>query len=366
MRVILDLRLYLQRYLVGKAELQSSKLVGNESETVDRVRNIFEYRPYKRRFREPLQTALGDWVVREGFILRLLDDQGVTGFGEVAPVPWLGSETLEDAEAFLSSAQSEGFVDAVPADLPCCRFAISCAHSVLRQDLEPPEGKAEVAGLLPAGHSALEKISELIELGFQVFKWKAGVESFAQEVEILDHLLDALPANGFLRIDANGGWNLVEAWRWLETLEGEDRVQFVEDPLESALWEASFGLAEAFETSLALDFPVTNERFPVLAEKAWPGLLVVKPSTFGSVHDLRGISQSFPQKVVFSSAFETAFGYEAVLRLAIEDGTERLALGLGGQDLFEEDGLNLHHVSPRLLLGEVGFDELEKAWEGLL
>ena len=78
MPVILDLRLYLQRYLVGKAELQLSKLAGNESETVDRVRNIFEYRRYKRRFREPLQTALGEWTVREGFVLRLLDDQGVT------------------------------------------------------------------------------------------------------------------------------------------------------------------------------------------------------------------------------------------------------------------------------------------------
>ena len=48
----------------------------------------------------PVRTALGEWMLREGFILRLEDDEGVAGFGEVAPIPWLGSETLEAAESF--------------------------------------------------------------------------------------------------------------------------------------------------------------------------------------------------------------------------------------------------------------------------
>ncbi len=329
------------------------------------MRKSFEYRRYQRRFREPLRTSLGEWAVREGFILRLEDEKGMTGFGEVAPISWFGSETLEEAEAFLSKAAVEGCVEDAPADLPCCRFAISCAHSVLRQDFDPPERKAELAGLLPAGCRALDKLIELGEDGFQVFKWKVSVDSFAREVEILDLLLDALPANGRLRIDANGGWSLNDAWRWLERLDGEGRIEFVEDPLEPALWEASIGLSEAFETLLALDVPATNELAPVLADKAWPGLLVVKPSVWGSIPDLRAIEQTFPQKIVFSSVFETGFGYEAVLRLAIEGGAQSWALGMGGQDLFQEDNLRLHPISPALQAGEVSFDTLENAWREL-
>ncbi|MFP6900227.1 MAG: o-succinylbenzoate synthase [Opitutales bacterium] len=327
------------------------------------MRSRFEFRPYRRQFRVPVRTALGEWMLREGFILRLEDDEGVAGFGEVAPIPWLGSETLEAAESFLHEARQEGYLGEVPPDLPCCGFAVDCARSVLRQDAAVPRGEAEIAGLLPAGHSALERLANLSAKGFRVFKWKVGVEAFELERKVFASLVHALPENGGLRLDANGGWNLVEAWRWLEFLEGEKSVQFVEDPLPSALWEASLGLAEAFETSLAFDLPATHELSPVLVDRAWPGLLVVKPSLSSSIDDLRGMAKVFPGRTVFSSAFETAFGYEAVLRVAMDAGAGDWALGMGGQDLFEEDGLKLHRCDSFLQSGEVGFDDLEQAWE---
>ena len=293
------------------------------------------------------------------------DENGVTGFGEVAPIPWFGTETLEIAEAFLAHSVETCLADDPPADLPCCRFAISCARSLLRQDSFPSDEEVEVAALLPAGAMGLDRLLELSAMDFRVFKWKVGVESFDRERQILDLMLDALPTNGLLRLDANGSWSPVEAWSWLESLEGEQRVEFVEDPLEPALWEASFGLAESFETSLSLDLPVTPELVSILALKAWPGILTIKPSLSGSLEDVIGMVQQFPQKTIFSSSFETAFGYESVLRLASGDGVVAKPCGLGGQDLFEEDGLKLHPVSPLLRAGVVGFDALEQAWEEL-
>ena len=46
----------------------------------------FEFRPYHRRFRQPVRTHHGDWQVREGLILKLTDEDGCSGFGEVAPL----------------------------------------------------------------------------------------------------------------------------------------------------------------------------------------------------------------------------------------------------------------------------------------
>ena len=295
-------------------------------------------------------------------MLRLEDEEGVVGFGEVAPVPWFGTETLEKAEEFLSKASEEGLPSEVPQNLPCCRFAISCCGSILRQDFEPPEGVAEIAGLLPAGHGSLKIMPELAADGFRVFKWKVGLQSFEDEREIFESLVQDLPVNGRLRIDANGGWSFMEAWRWLEALEGEECVEFVEDPVEPALWEAAFGFCEAFGTSVSLDLPMTPEEAPRILEKGWSGHWVIKPSLFGKVEDVLELTHRFSERVVFSTVFETVFGYEAVLRLALAKGSAGLTLGMGGQDLFEEDALRLHPSAPVLQAGRIGFDELEQAW----
>ncbi len=60
----------------------------------------FEFRPYRRPFKRPLSTSHGIWDVREGIILRLTDETGQVGWGEIAPIPWFGSESLQQALDF--------------------------------------------------------------------------------------------------------------------------------------------------------------------------------------------------------------------------------------------------------------------------
>ena len=297
--------------------------------------------------------------------MRIEDENGVVGFGEVAPIPWFGTETLEMAHAYLSHSVKSNFPDDPPAELPCCRFAISCARFLLRQDAVPSAEDVSTCALLPAGSSGLDRLRELVALGFRFFKWKVGVESFEREREILNLMLDALPTSALLRLDANGSWNPTDAWLWLKSLVGEERIEFVEDPLSPLLWEAAFGLRESFETELALDIPITPDLVSVLSRKGWPGMVTLKPSLLGSLEDFLGMHRQFPEKTILSSSLETAFGYESILRLANGEGIGTRSCGFGGQDLFEEDGLKLHPVSPTLRAGIVEFDALEQAWEEL-
>ncbi|HRE08169.1 MAG TPA: o-succinylbenzoate synthase, partial [Opitutaceae bacterium] len=60
-----------------------------------------DHRRYALPFRTPLRTAHGRWSVREGLLLRLRTEEGATGYGEVAPIPGFGRETLELDEAAL-------------------------------------------------------------------------------------------------------------------------------------------------------------------------------------------------------------------------------------------------------------------------
>ena len=54
----------------------------------------FKFFHYQRKFKIPLETHHGPWSVREGIILKLIKNEQQIGWGEIAPLPWFGSETF--------------------------------------------------------------------------------------------------------------------------------------------------------------------------------------------------------------------------------------------------------------------------------
>ena len=83
---------------------------------------LFAYRRYALPFRAPVRTAHGPWAVREGLIVRTENEAGTIGFGEIAPVPWFGTETVDEATAALRSLGGridETQIAALPVRLNC-------------------------------------------------------------------------------------------------------------------------------------------------------------------------------------------------------------------------------------------------------
>ncbi|HEY9763889.1 MAG TPA: o-succinylbenzoate synthase, partial [Trichocoleus sp.] len=224
-----------------------------------------EHRPYSRPFRQPLQTAHGNWALREGILLRLTDETGRTGFGEIAPIPWFGSESVEAALACcerLKGWQEIAQLTAISPELPACQFGFGLAlwelqgsflpvgtefpartarakagHKPLQSDPKDNGGVENewVCGLLPAGEGALVAWQKLWERGHRTFKWKVGVYGAETELGWLRKLVTALPAGGRLRLDANGGLTKTEAVQWLESCEGLPGIEFMEQPLPPLL-----------------------------------------------------------------------------------------------------------------------------------
>ena len=187
------------------------------------------YRPYQRHFRQPLRTAHGPWSVREGVILRLVDDTGHVGYGEIAPIPWFGTETLAEALTFCQSLganfwQNRTTLTAsdIPPNLPATQFGIATAWANLQasQTSPPPplslSPPPSICALLPTGKAALTTWPPLWEQGFRTFKWKIGVADIAQECRWLEDLIAQLPPQARLRLDANGGLTLAEATQLLD------------------------------------------------------------------------------------------------------------------------------------------------------
>ncbi|HLP26376.1 MAG TPA: o-succinylbenzoate synthase, partial [Acidobacteriota bacterium] len=88
----------------------------------------FSFRSYRRALRAPLRTAHGRWTEREGLLLRTESEDGPVRYGEVAPIAWFGTETIEEARevcAKLGDRLSLEAIAAVPERMGAVRFALA-------------------------------------------------------------------------------------------------------------------------------------------------------------------------------------------------------------------------------------------------
>lgn len=296
----------------------------------------FAFRAYHRPFRRSLQTSQGIWSQRDGIILRLVNAAGYVTFGEIAPLPWFGSETFAQAWDFCAQVSPNLVAEtiaAIPAHLPACQFGFESAwvgHASRTKPIAPDH----LSGLLPAGDSALQTWQRLWDQGYRTFKWKIGVSSVLAEIPIFQSLTAALPKSAHLRLDANGGLTQQEAIVWLEASAGT-QVEFLEQPLSVDQFDAMLDLSHRYATPLALDESVaTLSQLQMCHQRGWRGIFVVKPSIAGFPSHLHQFWRQHQLDVVLSSVFETAIGRQASLALGIESDR---AAGFGVSHWFDDE-----------------------------
>ncbi len=326
-----------------------------------------QHRAYRLPFRQTVRTAHGPWAEREGFLIRAereVEGRTVVGWGEAAPIPWFGTETVAEAAAALAGLEgrAETIADAlarVPARCASVRAGLAAALGA--ENAEQGSGSRSgagadavkflpIAGLLPAGRAALEAVEPRLELGFRVFKWKVGVLPAPDEWALLDDLLGRLPNGAKLRLDANGAWDRRTSERWLERA-AERPIEYVEQPIAPETRGSEdllHGLAEDYPVKIALDESVNGaddvERW--LAAD-WRGVWILKPALIGDPEPALARLAKAGADVVFGSALETAIGARAALRLAFAwaeargvDAASRRALGFGVWPLFQDERAN--------------------------
>jgi len=321
------------------------------------VTYCFEFNPYQRQFRHPLTTHHGIWKVREGIILRLVDDKGRVGWGEIAPLPWFGSETLEQALQFCQQFPSRitsTDIFSIPAEFPACQFGFESAWDGLvarngedegesridteKTSLSLPNASLKYSYLLPTGEAALTSWQQGWQQGDRTFKWKIGVTSMESELRWFDQLVQALPQSAQLRLDANGGLTQHQAQQWLQVSDQAGIIEFLEQPLPPEEFDVMRAMQDQYKTAIALDESVaTLNQLKTCYQQGWRGIFVIKAAIAGSPTQLRQFCQAHDIDVVFSSVFESAIARIAVLNLAVELSHPHRAVGFGVNHWFMED-----------------------------
>lgn len=323
--------------------------------------------------RQPWRSAHGQLGQRSGLLLELSTDCGQRGYGDAAPLPELGSETLAESAQWLarhlpalSGLDPHQALSLLgpPDHCPSARCALETAlldllaqrqHLPLRRLLNrEAEERLEVnANLGALDDRAAERLGR--NAGFRVYKLKVGLAPVAEELLLLQRLAAAIPAGVTLRLDANCAWSAACAEAFLTGLGGLP-VESLEEPLARPTLASLAILQQSAPCALALDESIRGLGLTRLLNRPPVRRLVLKPMLHGGLLtclNIAGQARQAGLEVLVTTSLDSAAGTWAAAQLAAALGptAAHLPHGLVTSGWFAEDlgpSPQIHHGVLRL------------------
>ena len=298
---------------------------------------------------------------RKVWFLKLTNENGDSGLGEVAPIERLSPEILEDVPIFLEKLKAdlvhetlptskEGVYNLVskivPGDHPSIRFGLEMAmldllsegvKKLFSADLN--EILIPINGLIWMGDEDFikQQIEEKLDAGFKCIKLKVGSLDFESEISIIKSLR-GVSDELVIRLDANGAFQTNEVLCKLKEL-SKLNIHSVEQPIMPNQPEAMELLCSRSEVPIALDeelIGIGSSRDRVdLLQDIKPHYLVLKPTLLGgfsSVDEWIGLAQIHGIGWWITSYLESNIGLNAIAQFTnlYPANTEYHGLGTGG------------------------------------
>ncbi len=320
-------------------------------------------RPHSLRFRDPLRTAYGLLRSRELIEVMLIDEDGVRGRGEAAPLEAYDGVSTERAMAAL---RVYGLVIAdPPADLlllDACRAVDElpqalAAIDMALWDLAGRRAGRPVCELLTAAPAAVVDVNASIgaedpagaaraaaaavAAGYATVKLKVGTGDDLARVAAVRAAIGPEPA---LRLDANGAWTVAEAERMLGLL-APYGLELVEEPVRGLA--ATQALRERVPVRIAIDETAAS---PGALTARVADAVCLKISRCGGIGGLLAAAvlvRSTGAEVYLSSTYDGAAGIAAAVHAAAALAPLP-ACGLATFELFDEPPARLRVSAGRL------------------
>ncbi len=309
--------------------------------------------------------------------MRVQTANGMVALGDCAPLAELGTETPEQACAWLnaqrSACQGRSPLEALhhlPAPTqapPAARCALECAllslcaqqHGRSVAEWLNPQAKAHIrinANLGSLDDELHTRLHAALAQGFSVCKLKVGVYPLADEIERLHALAAMLPDGVTLRLDANQAWDLAHARTFIQAVANLP-IEALEEPLSAPDQAHLQALQAQSRFPLALDESLAD---PMHAQRLLDALpvqrLILKPALLGGLLRCMDMAQHTRQQglsCVVTSMLESGTGLYYGLHLAAAvDALHNppLAHGLGTGDWFVTSPLSRYQHNGQITL----------------
>ena len=257
------------------------------------------YKKYQLNFFHPAVTSRETYKIRPVWFL-FLEENGITGVGECAPLSGLSSETPEQVEQLLEKICANPLVYLQNFELTkqvsSVHFALEMAwldfQNGGKQQLFPSaftEGEKGIPinGLIWMGDISFmwAQIKEKITAGYRCIKLKIGSLDFEKELELLQAVRQENDAESLvLRLDANGAFNSENVLEKLNQLASFE-IHSIEQPIAAGQWQKMSWICHESPVSIALDEELTGVNSLAEKEKLLdsirPQFIVLKPSLHG-------------------------------------------------------------------------------------
>ena len=260
----------------------------------------------------PMRVRFRGVIAREAALIR-----GPKGWGEFAPFP-----EYDDVESsrWLAAALEAGWVgwpDPVRTSVPVNATV-------------PAVPAGEVADVLQRYDGCTTAKVKVAERG----------QRLQDDVDRVAAVRDAMGPAAQVRVDANGGWTVVEATDALRRLAAYG-LEYAEQPCASVEELASLRITLArngIDVQVAADESIRKAEDPmrVVREEA-ADVIVVKVAPLGGVRAALDVARECGLPTVVSSALDTSVGIRAGLALAAALPELPFACGLGTIELMAGD-----------------------------
>jgi o-succinylbenzoate synthase len=319
------------------------------------------YSPYSLKLKQPFTTSNSVISERNGFIIRIKNQNGLEGIGDACPFPEFGSESLQQAEEVLANLNMrikinlKNVNESIKTNLKNLERTPALRHGIEQAvlNLLCKEKKISLNSLLniklkneidvnaAIGFDSVEntigKASEFISRGYNTLKIKCGRDDFDQEMECLRSLREKFRQKINLRIDVNGNWNLNQAIHKLKEMESL-QLEYAEQPVEKM--QVMIELKKNCKIPVAADESVRSksEAENIIKHNA-ADILILKPMMIGGLLptiEIIDLAQQNNIDCVVTSSFESAVGRSNAAIAAAYSKT-KFAHGLSVNTFFEKD-----------------------------
>lgn len=314
--------------------------------------------PYALPLRRPWVAARATLHERRGALLSLTSDDGVTGWGDCAPLPSSCGAAHEGTVDALSALARElpgmereaALARGAELSIPEVRWALETALF----DLE-----ARCLGVPLAIHLGANNVGHAVAVnaalgaldantpqrardawvqGYAYAKIKVGVGSSDAELNLLREVNAATDGRLRLRLDANRAWSGDEARHFLTAITSLP-IDAVEEPLAQPTLPQLRALQQALPYALALDESLPQLGIDAVLDADAVRRLVVKPARIGGIaatRDLACRARAAGIDVIITSVVDSAVGVTAAAHLAAAVAPD-LAHGLATLDWLAAD-----------------------------
>ncbi|MBT3309586.1 MAG: o-succinylbenzoate synthase [Gammaproteobacteria bacterium] len=310
--------------------------------------------PYRLSFQQPWHSSRGQHNHREGFLVELKDDKGNSAIGEAAPLPEMGSESLQQCHQKLLEMHEvilHCTAEAVLQQLAPYREhypAFCCAIESATVMLLAKQQQLTLSQWFNQSSASQLQLNQITTLqhpvinpnGASVIKLKVGIAPIETELKQLQQLAKQLSPKQQLRLDANQAWSFEQASTFLQHLQSLP-IESIEEPIQNPTLEQFQQLQQQCHFPIAVDESMQTIGLSPIVESSTLQRVVLKPMLLGGPQSCFNIAQQLQQagiEVVITSTLESSIGILSAAHCAAAIDPHQLqAHGLDTARLFNED-----------------------------